>query len=181
MGNDVFKKDLFRYYGDRPESFKEKILRSQELKYLYWLRNVQTSKNKVIKTFSKLKVMSLTKKTQIQIPWTTSIGEGFYIGHCGRIIINKNAVLGKNINIGTGVTIGEENRGIRKGCPTIHDNCWIGTNSVIVGRIDIGEDVLIAPLTFVNFDVPSHSIVIGNPAKIISKNNATDGYINRTV
>ena len=62
-----------------------------------------------------------------------------------------------------------ENRGKRKGAPKICDNCWIGTNSVIVGNVRIGEDVMIAPLTFVNFDVPPHSVVIGNPAKIIHK------------
>jgi serine O-acetyltransferase len=90
-------------------------------------------------------------------------------------------VLGKNINIATGVTIGQENRGARKGAPTIADNVWIGTNAVVVGNINIGEDVLIAPLTFVNFDVPAHSIVIGNPAKIIHKDGATEGYIENTV
>ena len=120
-------------------------------------------------------------KSQIQIPVNTEIGEGLYIGHSGRIIINSTATLGKNINIATGVTIGQENRGKRKGAPIIGDNCWIGTNAVIVGSIKIGNDVLIAPLSFVNFDVPDHSIVIGNPAKIIHKENATEGYINRTV
>ena len=45
----------------------------------------------------------------------------------------------------------------------------------------IGEDVMIAPLTFVNFDVPPHSIVIGSPAKIINKENATKGYIENKV
>ena len=81
----------------------------------------------------------------------------------------------------TGVTIGYENRGERKGAPTIEGNCWIGTNSVIVGNVTIGEDVLIAPLTFVNFDVPAHSIVIGNPAKIIHKENATKDYVENKV
>ena len=52
---------------------------------------------------------------------------------------------------------------------------------MIVGNIKIGNDVLVAPLTFVNFDVPDHSVVIGNPAKIIFKENATEGYINKTV
>ena len=122
-----------------------------------------------------------TKKTHIQISHRTKIGEGFYIGHCGRVIINHNAVLGKNINIATGVTIGQENRGKRKGTPTIKDNVWIGTNAVIVCNITIGEDVLIAPLTYVNFDVPDHSIVIGNPGKIIPRENATEDYINNTV
>ena len=58
---------------------------------------------------------------------------------------------------------------------------WIGTNAVIVGNVRIGSDVLIAPLSFVNFDVPDHSIVIGNPAKIISRENAVEGYIENKV
>ena len=40
---------------------------------------------------------------------------------------------------------------------------------------------MIAPLTFVNFDVPPHSVVVGNPAKIIHKENATEKYIENRV
>lgn len=76
------------------------------------------------------------------------------------------------------MTIGQENRGFRKGCPTIGNRVWIGINSTIVGNITIGDDVLIAPNSFVNFDVPPHSIVLGNPGSIIHKENATEGYIN---
>ena len=53
------------------------------------------------------------------------------------------------------------------------------TNSTVVGNITIGNDVLIAPNTFVNFDVPDHSIVIGNPASIHHKENATYGHLGR--
>ena len=44
----------------------------------------------------------------------------------------------------------------------------------------IGDDVLIAPGAFVNCDVPSHSVVIGNPCTIHHKDNATDGYVSNT-
>ena len=97
------------------------------------------------------------------------------------MIIHPDCVIGKNCNVGTGVTVGRENRGKRLGVPTIGDNVWIGTNAVIVGNITVGNDCLIAPLAFVNFDVPPHSIVVGNPAKIISRENATDGYIENRV
>lgn len=80
-----------------------------------------------------------------------------------------------------GVTLGAENRGKRTGFPTLGDCVWIGVNSTVVGKVTIGDNVMIAPNTFVNFDVPSNSIVIGNPAKIISDINATDMYINRKV
>lgn len=176
-----FKKDLYRWYGEKGESLVFRFLRLNEIKYMYWFRKVQAAQNPISQIFARLNLFRMSRKTNIQISWETKIGEGFYIGHCGRIIINKNAVIGKNVNIATGVTIGQENRGKRKGCPTIGDNVWIGTNSVIVGNITIGTDVLIAPLSYVNFDVPDHSIVIGNPAKIIHRDNATEGYINNTV
>lgn len=77
--------------------------------------------------------------------------------------------------------IGQENRGKRKGTPIIGNEVWIGANAVIVGNVKIGNDVLIAPLSYVNFDVPDHSIVVGNPAKIISKEYATKDYINNKI
>lgn len=76
------------------------------------------------------------------------------------------------------MTIGQENRGRRKGAPTIGNKVWMGVNSTIVGNITIGDDVLIAPNSYVNFDVPPHSIVIGNPGKIIHREKATQDYIN---
>ena len=175
--NNVFKKDLFRYYGESGEPFLKRIFRPLELRYISAFRKANTCKFLPLKLFYTLKLMQLSNKTKIQIPARTSIGEGFYIGHLGRVIIHPDAKLGKNINIATGVTIGTENRGKRKGTPQIGDNCWIGTNAVIVGNIKIGNDVLIAPLSYVNFDVPDHSIVIGNPANIIPRENATENYV----
>lgn len=175
--NSIFKKDLYRYYGERGEPFLKRVFRPLELKFILVFRKANTCKFLPLKLFYMLKLMHLSNKTQIQIPARTSIGEGLYIGHLGRVIIHPDAKLGKNINIGTGVTIGMENRGKRKGAPIISDNCWIGTNAVIVGNVKIGSDVLIAPLTYVNFDVPAHSIVIGNPGRIIPKENATENYV----
>jgi serine O-acetyltransferase len=52
---------------------------------------------------------------------------------------------------------------------------------VIVGKITIGNNVLIAPGAYVNVDVPDNSIVIGNPATIKSREDATAGYIQNKV
>ena len=49
------------------------------------------------------------------------------------------------------------------------------------GGVKIGEDVLIAPNTYINCDIPDHSIVFGNPCMIKHNENATDGYINRKI
>ncbi|SEL97385.1 transferase hexapeptide (six repeat-containing protein) [Butyrivibrio sp. ob235] len=108
------------------------------MKWLYYYRILHNRTNsKYTYKYYKKKFQKLSLITGIQIPYKTKIGEGFYIGHTGRIIINPESILGKNINIATGVTIGQENRGRRKGAPVIGNNVWIGTNSVIVGRITI--------------------------------------------
>lgn len=101
-----------------------------------------------------------------------------YIGHPYCITINPQAVIGRNVNIHRGVVIGQENRGKRKGAPTLGDDIWIGINASIVGGVKVGNDVMIAPGAFVNRDVPSHSVVIGNPCIIKHKDHATEGYIN---
>jgi serine O-acetyltransferase len=55
---------------------------------------------------------------------------------------------------------------------------WIGTGAVLVGDIQVGPNVIITPNAFVNSDVLPNSIAIGNPVKIISKDNLTKNYIN---
>ncbi|HET53781.1 MAG TPA: hypothetical protein ENN33_01030 [Ignavibacteria bacterium] len=66
-----------------------------------------------------MKLHQLSIKYGIQIPVGTEIGSSFYIGHFGNIVVNPNAKIGKNCNIAQGVTIGQSNRGKRKGFPII--------------------------------------------------------------
>lgn len=172
--------DIYRHYGSTHKPFLYGW-RNPELGYLVLFRKTHFHYKKGHKTrslFYRFKLKRLQRKFQIQIPYDCEIGPGFYIGHYGRVIVNGSSVIGKNVNISTGVTIGWQPRGKYRGTPTISDNVWIGTNAVIIGNIKIGEDVLIAPNAYVNRDVPPHSIVIGNPAQIIARENATEDYIN---
>lgn len=145
--------------------------------YQYWLRKTQQSPNKVNKVI--YRVIQFFYKCEI--PYQVNIGRGLYIGHPYCITINPKVIIGINCNIHKGVTLGQENRGKRKGAPVIGDFVWIGVNATIVGGVKIGNDVLIAPNTFVNIDIPDHSIVFGNPCIIKHKDNATEGYINNIV
>lgn len=139
------------------------------------------SSNKLISTIYRIKFKKIKTKLNIDLFYKTNIGDGLYFGHPYCISINANAIIGKNCNIHKGVTIGQENRGPRKGTPTIGNNVWIGVNATIVGKIKIGDDVLIAPNSFINCDIPSHSVVFGNPCIIKPKNNATEKYINNPI
>ena len=132
----------------------------------------------VIRQFYRFLYRCEAKKLHIEISTNCNIGGGLYIGHAYCITINAEARIGKNCNIHKGVTIGQENRGERKGCPIIGDEVWIGINATIVGKVKIGNDVLIAPNSYVNCDIPDHSVVFGNPCIIKHRENATEGYIN---
>lgn len=166
--NELLNKDLERYPNTKS------VPRFQK-----YLRKCQTSKNRITKLFYKVIYYKLARKNHIEISVSTKISGGLYIGHPFCITINPAAIIGYNCNIHKGVTIGQENRGVRQGAPVIGDEVWIGVNSTIVGKINIGNDVLIAPNSYVNCDIPDHSIVFGNPCVIKYKENATEGYINR--
>lgn len=120
------------------------------------------------------KVIEIT--TGISIPASAKIGHSFYIGHFGGIILNSNASLGNNCNIGQGVTIGVSGIGDRRGVPIIGNNVYIGVNSVVAGKITIGDNVLIGACSLVNSDVEDDAVVLGVPAKIVSK-NSSNGYL----
>lgn len=178
----LIKSDCRRYWG---QSNLKGIMKAKYVqpafRYTIEYRKVHNyiikGKKGVGYFYHRYKLLKYSIKYGYQIGVEAEIGPGFYIGHRGSVIINGRAELGANVNVATGVTIGQENRGKRKGYPTIGNKVWIGTNAVIVGNIKIGNNVLVAPNTFVNFDVPSDSIVVGNPAKIIPNKEATLGYI----
>lgn len=172
---DIFKSDYRRMTGRpyRPILSRLETSLHHELRYVYWLRRRQKNPSNRI---AGLMLFLIGRKYGLEIG-TTEIGPGLYLGHPYNITISRAAKLGKNINIHKGATIGRENRGRRSGAPVIGDNVWIGINAVIVGGIQIGNDVMIAPNSYVNFDVPDHSVVIGNPGVIHSKEEATKGYI----
>ncbi|MDD6201777.1 MAG: serine acetyltransferase [Lachnospiraceae bacterium] len=174
--------DMKRYYGESSLTLKEKLAKPLQVKYLIVYRKASFYGSKSpAGIWYRLRLKRLSEKSGIQIPTKTIIGKGFYIGHFGTVIINPDVVIGENVNIAAGVTIGKTNRGSKMGVPKIGNRVWIGTNAVIVGDITIGDDVLIAPNAYVNTDVPSHSVVLGNPGAIHPRENATEGYINRTV
>lgn len=165
----LWSMDKIRYVGGGS------FFNSHALRYLFFLRRATRNGNFV----SRLVVKSMSRRYGLEISRKTAIGGGLYLGHAYGITINPEAKLGENCNLHKGVTIGRENRGDRVGAPTLGNRVWVGVNATIVGNISIGSDVLIAPNSYVNHDIPSHSIVFGNPCIVKPRGNATEGYINR--
>lgn len=179
--------DLYRYRGDcSARSFLSAYFREPGFRFTYYLRKLDhcSSRNKLLfvvpYVWNRLLYGRYRFRYGFDISPHTRIGPGLYIGHFGGVVISPYAVLGANINIAHGVTIGAESRGARKGAPTLEDRVWVGANAIVVGKITVGHDTLIAPGAFVNFDVPPMSIVLGNPGKVVSSSGSV-GYINNTL
>ena len=148
-----------------------------EWKYICLYRKYQVNIGKIWGKIYLKSLKRLERKTGFSFEGNPYFGEGLIIGHWGKIVINSQAKFGNDIFITHGVTVGRDIRGKRAGTPVFGDKVCIRANSTVVGNVRIGNDVLIAPNTFVNFDVPDHSIVIGNPATIHHRENATEGHI----
>lgn len=179
MNKPVWYSDYIRTTDDSDfvlKNFLKDFIFQHRLRYMVYFRYSQTTNSKLIKLFCEYKLFRLCRKYGLEIKTNTNIGKGFVMCHPYNITISPYANLGNNINIMKGATIGLSN-GKKKGAPTIGNSVYIGLNSTIIGGITIGDDVLIAPNTFINEDIPSHSIVIGNPCKIIPKQNATKEYL----
>ncbi|REA62495.1 serine acetyltransferase [Dyadobacter luteus] len=178
--NTATKADLFRHSGKISlGKFLFCLIRIPGFRFIYlWRKAKRYSKYNPLGLLFKLLYIHFAYKYGFQIPLHVQIGSGFYIGHFGTIIINRSAVIGNNCNIAPNVTIGQTNKGDKKGVPHIGNEVWIGTGTVIVGKIKIGNNVLIAPNSFINSDVPSNSLVMGNPATVIPKSkDITDDYV----
>lgn len=179
----IIQKDFYRESGAYLSTFEiwKKCL-NPNLHFIFILRKAQKhSKKSALGIFWRIVLRHFQIKYGFQIYPETQIGEGFYLGHWGLLAINPGVIIGKNCNIAQGVSIAQANRGKFQGTPKIGDEVWIGPNAVIVGGITIGNNVLIAPNTYLAENVPDNSLVIGNPCRIFNLNNATEGYINNKV
>ena len=169
---ELYNSDIARY-GSKANHWTKK--------FHYYLRKYQCCGSRYLKMYYHFRFKMLNRNRGIEFPLGLPAGKGLYLGHAYGITVNENTVIGENVNLHKGVTLGRENRGKREGAPTIGNMVWIGINSAVVGNITVGNDVLIAPGSYVNVDVPDHSIVLGNPCRIIPRDNATEEYINNMV
>lgn len=109
----------------------------------------------------------LRNKQTIQLPRTTKVGYGLYIGHNGPIIINSTTVIGNNVNLSQFTTIGS-NKG---NAAQIGDNVYIGPNVCIIENVKIGNNASIGAGSVVTKDIPENATAVGNYARVIHYDN----------
>ncbi|MBI4598118.1 MAG: serine O-acetyltransferase [Candidatus Omnitrophica bacterium] len=104
--------------------------------------------------------------TGIEIHPAAKIKRGLFIDHGMGVVIGETTVIGKNVTLYQGVTLGGTGKEKGKRHPTIGNNVVIGGGAKVLGNITIGNDSMVGANAVVLRDVPPHSTVVGVPGRI---------------
>jgi serine O-acetyltransferase len=116
--------------------------------------------------------------TSIEISSGAHIGPGLWLPHGGHVIIGAVRA-GSNCNVFQGVTVGDGEStavapepGSWLQLPTLGNRVWIGPGAVVVGRVTVGDDASVSANSLVTRDVPPRGVMLGVPARLISRNGS---------
>ena len=116
--------------------------------------------------------------TGIEIHPGATIREGCFIDHGMGVVIGETAVLGNNVTLYQGVTLGGTGKERGKRHPTLGNNVVVGAGAKVLGNITIGDNVQIGSNAVVIRDVPPDSTVVGIPGRIVKHKGRTFPGIN---
>jgi serine O-acetyltransferase len=108
--------------------------------------------------------------TGVDIHPGARLGRRLFIDHASGVVIGETAVVGNDVTMYQGVTLGGTSHGQGKRHPTVCDGVFIGNNANILGDITVGENSRVGAGSVVLSDVPPNSTAVGVPAHIVYRN-----------
>ncbi len=112
-----------------------------------------------------------SRKTGIEIHPGAKIGKGLFIDHGHGVVIGETAIIGDNVTLYQGVTLGGTGKECGKRHPTICDNVMISVGAKVLGSFTIGENSKIGAGSVVLSEVPPNSTVVGVPGRVVKQDN----------
>lgn len=111
------------------------------------------------------------RKTGIEIHPGATIGKGLFIDHGHGVVIGETAIVGDNVTLYQGVTLGGTGKECGKRHPTIENNVMISAGAKILGSFTVGENSKIGAGSVVLTEVPPNSTVVGVPGHVVKRDN----------
>lgn len=111
------------------------------------------------------------RKTGIEIHPGAKIGKGLFIDHGSGVIIGETAIVGNNVTLYQGVTLGGTGKEQGKRHPTLRDNVMVSAGAKILGSFTIGENSKIGAGSVVLKAVPPNCTVVGVPGRIVKRDD----------
>lgn len=111
------------------------------------------------------------RKTGIEIHPGATIGKGLFIDHGHGVVIGETAIVGDNVTLYQGVTLGGTGKESGKRHPTIGNNVMISAGAKILGSFTVGENSKIGAGSVVLSEIPPNSTVVGVPGRVVKRDN----------
>lgn len=111
------------------------------------------------------------RRTGIEIHPGATIGKGFFIDHGTGVIIGETTIIGDNVTLYQGVTLGGTGKETGKRHPTLEDNVMVSAGAKILGSFTVGKNSKIGAGSVVIEEVPPNCTVVGIPGRIVRQNN----------
>jgi serine O-acetyltransferase len=112
--------------------------------------------------------------TGVEIHPAAQIGRRFFIDHGMGVIIGETAIIGDDVLLYQGVTLGGTGNESGKRHPTLGDKVVVGAGAKVLGNINIGSHTRIGANSVVLHSVPEHSTVVGIPGKVVRRRKADE-------
>lgn len=111
------------------------------------------------------------RKTGIEIHPGAQIGKGLFIDHGHGVVIGETTIIGDNVTLYQGVTLGGTGKETGKRHPTLEDNVMVSVGAKVLGSFTIGENSKIGAGSVVLKEVPPNSTVVGVPGRVVKQDN----------
>lgn len=110
------------------------------------------------------------RKTGIEIHPGAKIGKRFFIDHGSGVVIGETAIIGDDVTLYQGVTLGGTGKDVGQRHPRIGNNVLIGAGAKVLGPFKIGDNSNIAAGSVVLHEIPPNSTAVGSPARVVKQN-----------
>ena len=171
---------FFKYFKEQAQIIKERdpaiksnleVLLYPSFWAIYWYRIAHKLYNKKHYFIARFISQKTARKTGIEIHPGAQIGEGIFIDHGHGVVIGETTIIGNNVTLFQGVTLGGTGKETGKRHPTLEDNVMVSVGAKVIGSFTIGENSKIGAGSVVLHEVPPNCTVVGVPGRIVKRDN----------
>ncbi len=166
-------KEEFQIIKERDPSLKSslEVMLYPSFKVMIAYRRAHKLYNRGHYFWARLISQRAARRTGIEIHPGATIGKGFFIDHGTGVIIGETTIIGDNVTLYQGVTLGGTGKETGKRHPTLEDNVMVSAGAKIIGSFTVGKNSKIGAGSVVIEEVPPNCTVVGVPGRIVRQNN----------
>lgn len=154
----------------------EIVLTYPSIHALFWYRKANFLHRHHLKLLARFISALARFFTGIEIHPAAKIGDGVFIDHGMGVVIGETAVVGDNVTIYQGVTLGGTGKETGKRHPTIGNNVVIASGAKVLGPFSVGDNAKIGAGSVVLKEVPKNATVVGVPGEVVSGKKNSDEF-----